>query len=140
MRRPLAVQLAVGVGRAAELPLVEPQLFGRTPGRSRVEHAVVRHDTLEAVGVAENPVSHVSAVAGTERAFAGFINKPIMLFHVVEALHQVLKRSAAPVAIDRVNELLAIAGRAVEVDHDAINGDWGGADRKSTRLNSSHGY
>src|SRR5205809_6327461 len=76
MRRPLAVQVAVGVGRAAELPLVEPQLFGRTPGRSRVEHAVVRHDTLEAVGVAENPVSHVSAVAGTERAFAGFINKP----------------------------------------------------------------
>src|SRR5207248_8921305 len=64
------------------------------------------------------PVSHVSAVAGTERAFAGFINKPIMLFHVVEALHQVFKRSAAPVTIDRVNELLPVAGRAVEVDHD----------------------
>src|SRR5438309_9446469 len=68
--------------------------------------------------MAENPVSHVSAVAGTERAFAGFINKPIMLFHVVEALHQVFKRSAAPVAVDGVNELLPVAGRAVEVNHD----------------------
>src|SRR5437870_6572357 len=41
-----------------------------------------------------------------------------MMLCVVEALHQVFKRSAAPVAVDRVNELLSVAGRAVEVDHD----------------------
>src|SRR5947209_17010699 len=41
-----------------------------------------------------------------------------MMLCVVEALHQVFKRSAAPVAVDRVYELLSVAGRAVEVDHD----------------------
>src|SRR5205823_7090468 len=96
----------------------QPYPVIRSPIRLIVEPAVVRHDALEAVGVAENPVSHVSAVAGTERAFAVFINERIMMLCVVEALHQVFKRSAAPVAVDRVNELLSVAGRAVEVDHD----------------------
>ena len=41
-----------------------------------------------------------------------------MFFRVVEALHQVFKRSAAPVAVDGVDELLSVSGRAVEVDHD----------------------
>ena len=41
-----------------------------------------------------------------------------MLLGVIEAFHQVLKRSAAPIAIDRVDEFLAVAGRAMEVNHD----------------------
>src|SRR5256885_4547171 len=63
VRRPLPVHLAVVVRRALELPFVEPQLLGVTPRRFGVEHAVVGHDALEAGGVAENPVGHVSAVA-----------------------------------------------------------------------------
>src|ERR1700733_6059490 len=78
----------------------------------------MRDDALEAVGVAEHPVGHVSTVARAEGALAVFIDKPVMLFRVVEAFHQIFKRSAAPVAIDRVYELLPVAGRAVEVDHD----------------------
>src|SRR6185503_4621538 len=35
---------------------------------------------------------------------------------VVEALHQVFKRSPAPVAVDRVDKFLSVSGRAVEVD------------------------
>src|SRR5436309_7438296 len=41
-----------------------------------------------------------------------------MLLGVVKAHHQVLIRSAAPVAIDGVNEVLPVSGRTVEVDHD----------------------
>src|SRR6202035_1995104 len=40
------------------------------------------------------------------------------LLGVVEALHQVFIRGAAPVAVDGVDELLSVAGRAMEVDHD----------------------
>src|ERR1022692_804478 len=78
----------------------------------------MRHDALEAVSVAENPVGHVSAVAGAQRAFPVFINERVSLLCVVEALHQVFKRSAAPVAVDGVDELLSVAGGAVEVDHE----------------------
>src|SRR5437867_1276604 len=110
MRRPLAVQLAAGVGRTLELPLVGPQLFRGTPGRFSVEYAIVRHDALEAISVAEDPVGHVSAVTGAQRALTVFIDKRIVLLGVVEPLHQVFKRSTAPIAIDRVNELLPVAG------------------------------
>src|SRR5581483_6376558 len=75
MRGPFPVHLAVRPRRTSELPFVEPQLFGRAPGRLSVEHAVVAHDALESVGVAEDPVGHVSAVAGAQRALAVFINE-----------------------------------------------------------------
>ena len=84
---------------------------------SRVEHAVVRDQALEAVGVAFDPVDGVSAVAGAQRALAVFVDEGIGLLGVVEAQHQVLIRRPAPVAVDGVNELLPVAGRAVEVDH-----------------------
>jgi len=44
------------------------------------------------------------------RALAVLIYERIMLLGVVEALHQVFKRSYAPIAIDRVNELLPVPG------------------------------
>ena len=78
----------------------------------------MRDDALEAVGVAENPVGHVSAVAGAKGALAGLVYKRIGLLGVVEALHQIFKGSAAPVTVDGVDEFLAVSGRAVEVDHD----------------------
>ena len=117
VRRPLLVHGAVVVGRAFELPVVKPEFFCSAPGGFGVEHAVVGHDALEAVGVPQDPVAHVSTVAGAQRALPGLINKTIMLLGVVEALHQVFKRSAAPVAVDGVDELLSVASRAVEVDH-----------------------
>src|SRR5206468_4667657 len=92
--------------------------FRGTPGRFSVEYAIVRHDALEAISVAEDPVDHVPAVAGAQRALTVFIDKRIVLLGIVEALHQVLKRSAAPVAVDRVNKLLPVAGRSVKINHD----------------------
>ena len=118
VRRPLLVHGAVVVGSAFELPVIEPEFFGGAPGGFRVEHAVVRDQALEAVGVAEDPVDGVSAVAGAQRALPVFIDERVGLLGVVEALHQVFERSAAPVAADGVDKLLPIAGRAVEVDHD----------------------
>ena len=51
-----------------------------------VEHAVVRDQALEAVGVAEDPVDHVSAVARAQRALAVLVDERIILLGVVEAL------------------------------------------------------
>src|SRR5579862_10022099 len=78
----------------------------------------MRDDALEAIGVAENPVGHVSAVARSQRAFAVFVDEWMMLLGVVETLHQIFEWSSAPVAVDGVDEFLSIAGRAVGVDHD----------------------
>src|SRR5256885_13476546 len=58
------------------------------------------------------------AIACAQRALAVLIDKRIMLLGIVETLHQIFVRSTAPIAIDRINELLPVAGRAVEVDHD----------------------
>ena len=91
-----------------------------------VEHAVVRDDALEAVGVAEDPVGHVAAVAGAEGALAGFVDEGVVLLGVVEAGHQVGEGLAAPVAVDAVDEGLAVAGRAARIDHDddvAVGGE-----------------
>src|SRR5579862_1897902 len=118
MRRKFLIQRAIVVRRAFELPVIEPEFFSRAPGRLGVEHAIVRHDALEAVCVPENPVGHVSAIAGAERALAVLVDERIMLLGVLEALHQVFKRSAAPIAIDGVDELLPVSGRAMEVDFD----------------------
>src|SRR5258708_10613832 len=117
-RRPLLVHLRIGVRSTLELPVIEPEFFGGAPGGGGVEHAVVRHNALKTPGMAEHPVGHVSAVARAQRALSVFINKRVSLLRVVEALHQVFKRSAAPVAIDGINELLPVSGRAVEVNHD----------------------
>src|SRR5450631_1940475 len=118
VRRPFLVAGAIVVGSAFELPVVEPKFLGRAPGGLGIEHTVVRHQALEAVGVAEDPVDGVSAVAGAQRALAVLVDERIRLLRVVEALHQVFKRSTAPVAVDGVDELLPVSGRAVEVDHD----------------------
>jgi hypothetical protein len=117
-RIPLLVHLRIGVRSALELPVIEPEFFGSAPGRIGIEHAVVRNDALEAVGVAEHPVGHVSAVACAQRALSVFINERISLLRVVEPLQQIFKRSAAPIAINLVNKFLTVSGLAVEVDHD----------------------
>src|SRR5215472_18434788 len=63
------------------------------------------------------PVGHVATVAGSERAFAVPVDKEIVLLDVINTKHHVFVRRSAPVAIDGVDELLAIAGGTVEVDH-----------------------
>src|SRR5437899_1765289 len=118
MWRPFAVDLAICVRRTFELPFVEPQLLGRAPGGFGVEHAIVRDDALEAIGVAENPVNHVAAVTGTQRALAVLVDEGIGFLSIIEAEHQIFEGSAAPIAVDGVNEFLPISGRAMEVDHD----------------------
>jgi len=69
----------------------------------------VGDDALEPVGVAEDPVGHVAAVARAQRALSILVDERIRPLRVVEALHQVFKRSAAPVAVDGVDELLSVA-------------------------------
>src|ERR1043166_2040457 len=52
MRRPFPVKVAVLPRRAFKFPLGEPKFFRRAVSRLGVEHAVVRYDALEAIGVA----------------------------------------------------------------------------------------
>src|SRR5579872_2558632 len=76
----------------------------------------MRDQAFKAVGVAFDPIDHVAAVAGAKGALAVFVNEWISLLGKVEAFHQVFVGRTAPVAIDGVNEFLAVTGRAVEVD------------------------
>src|SRR5579859_2879716 len=76
--------------------------------------------------MAHDPVHHVSAVRGAQRALAVLVNERIRAFGIVESQHQVLIRLAAPIAADFVNELLPVAGRAARVDQDhyvAVGGE-----------------
>src|ERR1700733_12984985 len=65
----------------------------------------------------QNPVHHVAAVAGPESALPILVNEWISTLGVIQAFHQVFKWCPTPIAIDGVNELLSIAGGAVETDH-----------------------
>ena len=69
------------------------------------------------VPVAGDPVDHVAAVAGAERAGLVAVEEGVLLLRRGPALLQVFQRAVAPVLADRVGERLAVAGRAVEVDH-----------------------
>ena len=114
-RRPLLVERAVLVRRAAELPVGEPQLLGAPRHTDGVEHAVVVDERLEAVGVAGDPIDHVPAVRGARGAHPRrvHVRQPGDL---VEPFHHVFVGIVAPVPGDRVGELLPVPGRAVEVD------------------------
>src|SRR3546814_12336249 len=62
-----------GVGafppRAAMIPFVEPELLGLERHRAQVEDAVVLDEAFEAVGpLARDPVHHIAAIGGAERA------------------------------------------------------------------------
>src|SRR6202044_1890775 len=105
------VGFAIVIPRPAlYLPDVEPGFFGAAEGGFGVEHAVVGDDALEAVGVAEDPVGHVAAVAGAEGALAVFVDEGVGFLGVGEAGHEVGEGFAAPVAVDSVDEGLAVTG------------------------------
>src|ERR1700691_374939 len=73
-RRPLFVNLRIGIRSAFELPVVEPKLFGCAPRRHGIKHAVVRNDAFEALGVPQYPIGHVSAITRSEGTLPVLIN------------------------------------------------------------------
>src|SRR5690606_27700329 len=78
------VAFRVVVRRATVLPLAEPQLLGGVAHDAVVEHAVVVDQALPRAGfgrvpVAGDPVHHVAAVAGTQRAGVGAIEVVVLL-------------------------------------------------------------
>jgi hypothetical protein len=50
----------------------KPEFVGAAPFRLEVKDAVIGHNAFETIGVAENPVGQVSAVAGSDGAFPVF--------------------------------------------------------------------
>ena len=67
--------------------------------------------------MAEDPVGHVAAVAGAEGTLAGFVDEGVVDFGVVEPAHEVDEGAAAPVAVDAIDEGLAVAGGTTGIDH-----------------------
>src|SRR3546814_1108353 len=65
-----------------------------------------------------DPVHHVAAVAGAQRAGLVAVEERVLVLGGDPALLQVLQRAVAPVLADRVGEGLAVTGAAVEIDHD----------------------
>ena len=63
-------------------------------------------------------IDHIAAVGGAERAGAVAVDEGVRGQGGGPALLQVLQRPVAPVVVDGVGEGLAVAGRAVEIDHD----------------------
>lgn len=61
------VRLAAGLIHGTVLGHGEPELFGFVEHTQSVEHAVVGHQALEAVGLSLDPVHHVASVAGAQR-------------------------------------------------------------------------
>src|ERR1700730_15988840 len=101
-RIPFLVHLRVGVRSALKLPVIEPEFFGSSPRGVSIKHAVMRDDALESIRVAKYPVGHLSAVARAQRPLAVFIDERVSLLRIIQPLHQILIRSAAPVAVDLV--------------------------------------
>src|SRR5205823_12605842 len=88
MRGPFSVKIAVLPRRTAEFPLRKPKLFRCAVSRFRVEYPIMRHDALEAVRVAEDPIRHVTAIAGAERRFPVLVDERIALLDIIESFHQ----------------------------------------------------
>ena len=114
------VDLRAFPGRAAELPLGEPEFLGRAVHAGQVEDARVADQGFEAVGVAGDPVDHEPAVrpAGRRHPIDPGTDRSSRRGR---ALVEVFVDPAGPVAADLVGELLAVAGRAPRVDrHDGV--------------------
>src|SRR3546814_10629556 len=72
---------------------------------------------FEAVGpLAFDPVHHIAAIGGAERAGVADVELRILLPRRGEAEFQVFERLAAPILVDAVGKGLTVAGRAVEID------------------------
>src|SRR4029077_10208475 len=65
----------------------------------------------------QNPICHVAAETGAQRALAIFVDEWIRALGVVQTFHQVFKGGPTPIAPDGVDELLSISRRSMEIDH-----------------------
>ena len=59
------VQLPVFPWRSFEFPFRKPKFFRRPVCRLCIKHPIVRHYASESIGVTEDPVGHVAAIART---------------------------------------------------------------------------
>src|SRR3954451_13487209 len=89
--RPLLISSRIGPWRSFELPGVKPQLLSSSKRGDGVEHSIMRNQTFESRGVAEDPVDHVSAIRRTHRALTISIDKRIRLLDIVESSHEIHK-------------------------------------------------
>src|SRR5438067_7795832 len=91
-----------------------PADVGRAEGRDVVADAALRRRGAEAVGVANDPVRHETAVAAAGDVYAPGVD-PAHLLDVVDGGHQVLVVLTAPVADARLREPLAVGMTAARI-------------------------
>src|SRR5947208_2257623 len=80
-----------------------------------VGKAAERNGGLEAVGVADDPVCRVAAVAAAGDAHAVFIDPRIFLKSGIDAVHHVGIIVPAPLAVNTAFELLPVPGRTARI-------------------------
>src|SRR6476469_3718759 len=118
MRRPFAIAFAVRPKRVSKLPFRKPQLFRAAVSAFSVEHSIMRYQALESIGMAQDPVDHVAAIARAQRALAFFVDEWIRLLRVVKAVHQIDVRFAAPILVHAIHKSLPVTRRSPRIDHD----------------------
>src|SRR4029077_19030414 len=99
-----------GPGRAAVLPILEPELFRGAVHAGGIIRAGMADEALEAAGVSGDPINHEPAVGAAGGGEARAVNEGILLNRKVHALHQIKENLAAPVAADVGGERLSVAG------------------------------
>jgi hypothetical protein len=111
------VEFAVFPGRAFEFPFGKPEFFGRAVFAIEIEDAGVADERDEAVGVAENPIDHVTAEGRAGGGDAGAIDVGLR-FGPIGRFHDVFVNSAAPIAGNLFGERLAEAGGTMGIGRD----------------------
>ena len=76
----------------------------------------MRHDALEPVRMRQHPVRHVPAIARPQRTLPRLVHKRVLRLRIVQTLHQVDIRPAAPIAAHFIDKLLPIPRRTTPID------------------------
>ena len=111
-----------GPWRTAEFPVRKPELFGRETHRLEVEHSVVGHRGLETIGVTEDPVHRVAAIAGARYSEPLRIGKRQLRDSIDDGV-DVGHHLAGPISTDVVDEGLTEPERPAGIrrgDHPAL--------------------
>src|SRR5271166_5036831 len=124
-RAGVPVLIEVVEERAVEIFFVAVGAVARAVVADEVGDAAQGDGSDEAIGVADDPVGHESAVAAAGDAHAVLVDPGILLERGIDAGHDVLVIHAAPVVLDAALEFLAVAGgsaRIAEEDRVAFSG------------------
>src|SRR5438874_6347750 len=111
-RRAVPIQIHLLKNVAAEIGRVAVSAITRAIVGNEIRNTAQRDCGLEAIGVTDNPVSHIAAVAAAGYAHSLLIDPRISFQRHIDSVHDVDEVFAAPFADYSALKLLAITRRA----------------------------